>query len=109
VNCNARRRSERRQRRCAAHWICLLAVGTDAALDPHPAAFCGVRLKPTFGKVAGLSGLVSGDVAHVGPMSRTVEDAALMFDAMKGPDRDWHSLPDDASPIASGFVTARRK
>src|SRR5438067_2283893 len=27
---------------------------------------------------------------------RTVEDAALMLDAMKGPDsRDWHSLPDD--------------
>jgi aspartyl-tRNA(Asn)/glutamyl-tRNA(Gln) amidotransferase subunit A len=37
-----------------------------------------------------------GDVAHVGPMTRTVDDAALMLDAMKGPDsRDWHSLPDD--------------
>jgi aspartyl-tRNA(Asn)/glutamyl-tRNA(Gln) amidotransferase subunit A len=37
-----------------------------------------------------------GDVAHVGPMARTVEDAALMLDASKGPDsRDWHSLPDD--------------
>jgi aspartyl-tRNA(Asn)/glutamyl-tRNA(Gln) amidotransferase subunit A len=39
---------------------------------------------------------VFGDVAHVGPMSRTVEDAALMLDAMKGSDsRDWHCLPDD--------------
>jgi aspartyl-tRNA(Asn)/glutamyl-tRNA(Gln) amidotransferase subunit A len=29
-------------------------------------------------------------------MSRTVDDAALMLDAMKGPDpRDWFSLPDD--------------
>jgi aspartyl-tRNA(Asn)/glutamyl-tRNA(Gln) amidotransferase subunit A len=29
-------------------------------------------------------------------MTRTVGDAALMLDAMKGPDsRDWHSLPDD--------------
>ena len=29
-------------------------------------------------------------------MSRTVADAALMLDAMKGPDsRDWYSLPDD--------------
>ena len=37
-----------------------------------------------------------GDVAHVGPMTRTVDDAALMLDAMKGPDsRDWYSLPDD--------------
>jgi aspartyl-tRNA(Asn)/glutamyl-tRNA(Gln) amidotransferase subunit A len=37
-----------------------------------------------------------GDVAHVGPMARTVADATLMLDAIKGPDsRDWHSLPDD--------------
>jgi aspartyl-tRNA(Asn)/glutamyl-tRNA(Gln) amidotransferase subunit A len=29
-------------------------------------------------------------------MARTVADAALMLDAIKGPDsRDWHSLPDD--------------
>src|SRR5438876_25451 len=62
-----------------------------------PAAFCGVfGLKPTFGKVAVYPPSAFGDVAHVGPMSRTVADAALMLDAMKGPDsRDWYSLPDD--------------
>src|SRR5204863_6446358 len=62
-----------------------------------PAAFCGVfGLKPTFGKVAVYPASAFGDVAHVGPMSRTVDDAALMLDTMKGPDsRDWHSLPDD--------------
>jgi aspartyl-tRNA(Asn)/glutamyl-tRNA(Gln) amidotransferase subunit A len=78
--------------------ICPLAVGTDAGGSIRiPAAFCGVfGLKPTFGKVAVYPASAFGDVAHVGPMSRTVEDAALMFDAMKGPDsRDWHSLPDD--------------
>src|SRR5947209_10186076 len=78
--------------------ICPLAVGTDAGGSIRiPASFCGiVGLKPTFGRVAVYPPSVFGDVAHVGPMSRTVDDAALMLDATKGPDsRDWHSLPDD--------------
>jgi aspartyl-tRNA(Asn)/glutamyl-tRNA(Gln) amidotransferase subunit A len=78
--------------------VCPLAVGTDAGGSIRiPAAFCGVvGYKPTFGKVAVYPPSVFGDVAHVGPMARTVEDAALMLDAIKGPDsRDWHSLPDD--------------
>ncbi|MBO0736588.1 MAG: amidase, partial [Alphaproteobacteria bacterium] len=78
--------------------ICPLAVGTDAGGSIRiPASFCGiVGHKPTFGRVAVYPSSAFGDVAHVGPMTRTVEDAALMLDAMKGPDsRDWHSLPDD--------------
>src|SRR5256885_2328571 len=73
--------------------ICPLAVGTDDVGSIRiPAAFSGVfGLKPTFGKVAVYPPSAFGDVAHVGPMSRTVEDGALMLDAMKGPDsRDWH-------------------
>src|SRR5260370_128253 len=66
-------------------------------LDCVPVAFGGLfGLKPTFGKVAVYPPSAFGDVAHVGPMSRSVADAALMLDAMKGPDsRDWYSLPDD--------------
>ncbi|HYZ42803.1 MAG TPA: amidase family protein, partial [Stellaceae bacterium] len=78
--------------------ICPLAVGTDAGGSIRiPAAFCGiVGLKPTFGRVAVYPPSVFGDVAHVGPMARTAEDAALMLDTTKGPDsRDWHSLLDD--------------
>ncbi len=78
--------------------ICPLAVGTDAGGSIRiPAAFCGIfGLKPTFGRVAVYPPSAFGDVAHVGPMARTVDDAALMLDAIKGPDsRDWHSLPDD--------------
>jgi aspartyl-tRNA(Asn)/glutamyl-tRNA(Gln) amidotransferase subunit A len=78
--------------------ICPLAVGTDAGGSIRiPASFCGiVGHKPTFGRVAVYPPSAFGDVAHVGPMTRTVDDAALMLDAMKGPDsRDWHSLPDD--------------
>ena len=78
--------------------ICPLAVGTDAGGSIRiPAAFCGIfGLKPTFGRVAVYPPSAFGDVAHVGPMTRNVADAALMLDAIKGPDsRDWYSLPDD--------------
>jgi len=78
--------------------ICPLAVGTDAGGSIRiPAAFSGIfGLKPTFGRVAIYPPSAFGDVSHVGPMSRSVADAALMLDAMKGPDsRDWYSLPDD--------------
>ena len=78
--------------------ICPLAVGTDAGGSIRiPASFCGIfGLKPTFGRVAGYPQGAFGDVAHVGPMTRGVDDAAVMLDAMKGPDsRDWFSLPDD--------------
>jgi aspartyl-tRNA(Asn)/glutamyl-tRNA(Gln) amidotransferase subunit A len=78
--------------------ICPLAVGTDAGGAIRiPASFSGIfGLKPTFGRVAIYPPSAFGDVSHVGPMSRTVADAALMLDAMKGPDsRDWYSLPDD--------------
>lgn len=75
-----------------------LAVGTDGGGSIRiPAAFCGiVGFKPTFGRVAFYPPALTGDLTHVGPMARSVEDAALMLDAIKGPDpRDWTSLPDD--------------
>jgi len=78
--------------------ICPLAIGTDAGGSIRiPASFSGIfGHKPTFGRVALYPPSAFGDVSHVGPMSRTVADAALMLDAIKGPDsRDWYSLPDD--------------
>jgi aspartyl-tRNA(Asn)/glutamyl-tRNA(Gln) amidotransferase subunit A len=95
--------------------ICPLAVGTDAGGSIRiPAAFCGiVGFKPTFGRVAVYPPSAFGDVAHVGPMARTVEDAALMLDASKGPDsRDWHSLPDDGiayrDAVREGSIEGKR-
>jgi len=95
--------------------ICALALGTDAGGSIRiPASFSGVfGLKPTFGKVAVYPPSAFGDVAHVGPMTRTVDDAALMLDAMKGPDsRDWYSLPDDGIDyrveVRRGSVTGKR-
>jgi aspartyl-tRNA(Asn)/glutamyl-tRNA(Gln) amidotransferase subunit A len=95
--------------------VCPIAIGTDAGGSIRiPASFSGVfGLKPTFGKVAVYPPSAFGDVSHVGPMSRTVADAALMLDAMKGPDsRDWYSLPDDGvayrERVAEGSLKGKR-
>jgi len=65
------------------------AVGTDTGGSIRiPASFCGiVGLKPTLERVsrAGATPL-SWTLDSVGPMTRCVEDAALMFEAMAGPD-----------------------
>jgi aspartyl-tRNA(Asn)/glutamyl-tRNA(Gln) amidotransferase subunit A len=74
-----------------------LAVGTDGGGSIRiPASFCGIYgLKPSFGRVPQHPGFPGWEtVSHTGPMTRTVRDAALMLDAIAGPDdRDRHSLP----------------
>ncbi len=53
-----------------------------------PAGLCGtVGLKPTYGRVSG-TGVVplSWSLDHVGPMTRTVEDAAIMLEVIAGHD-----------------------
>ena len=75
-----------------------LAVGTDGGGSIRiPAGFCGcVGLKPTFGRVPTWPVSPFGSLAHTGPMTRTVADAALMLDVIARPDsRDWSALPDD--------------
>ncbi|MSV34248.1 MAG: amidase [Bryobacterales bacterium] len=62
-----------------------LAIGTDTGGSIRiPASFCGVvGLKPTFGLVSVKGVLPLGfSQDHVGPITRTVRDAALAFQAM---------------------------
>jgi len=63
-----------------------------------PAAFCGVfGMKPSHGRVPYFPMPINGLISHVGPISRTVSDAALMLQAISGPDdRDMTSLPEPA-------------
>lgn len=73
-----------------------LAVGTDGGGSIRiPAAFTGITgLKPSFGRVPAYPPSPFGTVAHLGPMTRSVADAALMLREMARPDpRDWFSLP----------------
>lgn len=65
------------------------ATGTDTGSSIRlPAAFCGVvGLKPTYGSVS-RSGVVAmaSSLDVIGPLARTVDDAALVFDVMAGRD-----------------------
>lgn len=74
-----------------------LGVGTDGGGSIRvPASFCGIYgLKPSFGRVPQAPGFPGWEtLSHTGPMTRTVRDAALMLDAIAGPDdRDRYSLP----------------
>ena len=73
-----------------------LSVGTDGGGSVRiPAAFCGIfGLKPTYGRIPLYPASPFGTLAHAGPMTRTVADAALMMDVLCGPDsRDWSALP----------------
>ena len=78
--------------------LCFASVGTDTGGSiRYPSAANGcVGLKPTYGRVSrnGVFALAAS-MDHVGPMTRTVEDAAIMLEAMAGADpRDPTSLPD---------------
>src|SRR5215813_5619197 len=60
-----------------------------------PSAFCGVfGIKPTYGLVASSPPSPFAAVAHTGPMTRTVADAALMLSVIAAWDaRDPYALP----------------
>jgi len=70
----------------AAH-LCFAALGSDTGGSVRiPAAFCGlIGLKPTYGRVSlhGVFPLATG-FDHVGPITRTAPDAAILLRYMAG-------------------------
>ncbi|MEK0082486.1 amidase [Benzoatithermus flavus] len=83
-----------------------LHLGTDGGGSIRiPAGLTGiVGLKPTFGRVPAWPLSPFGTVAHLGPMTRTVEDAALMLTTISRPDRrDWHALPPEPRDYRIGL------
>jgi aspartyl-tRNA(Asn)/glutamyl-tRNA(Gln) amidotransferase subunit A len=80
---------------CAAG-IGPLHLGSDGAGSIRiPASFTGIfGLKPSFGRVPAYPLSAMGLLAHLGPMARTVADAALMLTVLSAPDhRDPYALP----------------
>ncbi len=73
-----------------------LSIGTDGGGSIRvPCSFTGVfGLKPSFGRIPQFPAGAFGTMAHVGPITRSVTDAALMVTIMSRPDvRDWYALP----------------
>jgi aspartyl-tRNA(Asn)/glutamyl-tRNA(Gln) amidotransferase subunit A len=65
------------------------ALGTDTGGSIRlPAACCGVvGLKATYGRVSRAGGMpLSWSLDHVGPLTRTVRDAAILLGVIAGPD-----------------------
>jgi len=76
--------------------LCPLALGADGGGSIRvPASHCGVvGLKPTFGRVSEYGAApLCWSVAHLGPIAATVEDTAIGYACMAGPDaREPNSL-----------------
>lgn len=71
-----------------------IALGSDTNGSIRvPSSFCGIfGLKPTYGRLSRARSFpFVASLDHLGPFARTVEDLALAYDAMQGPD------PDDAA------------
>ena len=72
----------------------------------QPAAFCGtVGLKPTYGRVSrfGLIALASS-LDQIGPFARTVSDAEILYDAIRGQDiLDSTTISDETYPKEKKF------
>jgi aspartyl-tRNA(Asn)/glutamyl-tRNA(Gln) amidotransferase subunit A len=95
--------------------LCFAAIGTDTGGSiRQPSTYCGVvGLKPTYGRVSTWGVIpLSWSLDHLGPITRTAMDAALMLQVIAGYDpQDTTSInvpvPDYAATIAASTSSLR--
>jgi aspartyl-tRNA(Asn)/glutamyl-tRNA(Gln) amidotransferase subunit A len=84
--------------------MCHASIGTDTGGSVRqPASFCGlIGMKPTYGRISryGIIAYASS-FDQVGPITRSVEDAALLLEVMCGPDEHDSTLANVAVPSFS--------
>ncbi len=89
----------------------ILHQGSDGAGSVRiPAAFTGVfGIKATFGRIPAYPASPFRTVSHIGPLTRTVRDAALMMNTLQKPDpRDPTGLPYDGRDWLAGIEAGLR-
>ena len=92
-----------------------LALGSDTNGSIRvPSSFCGIfGLKPTYGRLSRARTFpFVFSLDHLGPLARTVEDLALAYDAMQGPDADDAACTTRAvepvTPLLGGDISSLR-
>ena len=93
--------------------LCIAALGTDTGGSiRQPASFCNcVGVKPSYGRVSryGVTAFASS-LDQVGPMTKSVEDAAILLKAIAGHDEMDGTTPKDPVPdYAASLVGASMK
>lgn len=92
--------------------LCLAALGTDTGGSiRQPASFCGVvGYKPTYGRVSRYGAIAyASSFDQIGPLSKNVDDSALIMEIMAGADEYDSTATSRPVPAYSKELTAPTK